>query len=100
MLIFNPSYRPGTYPPSSQFPAFYKDRKVNVEGSIGQDGRQAMIDRKSGSSQLLAARAPESEQTALRGESVRPEVTQPSAFFCYHSPPTDPLVVLGRAVLS
>ena len=24
----------------------------------------------------------------------------PSSFFCYHSPPTDPLVVLGRAVLS
>ena len=38
-----------------------------------------MIDRKSGSSQLLAARAPESIMTALRGESVRPEVTQPSA---------------------
>ena len=58
MLIFNPSYRPTGYPPSNQFPAFYKDRKVNVEGSIGQDGRQAMIDRKGGSSQLLAARAP------------------------------------------
>ena len=38
-----------------------------------------MIARKSGSSQLLAVRAPESAQTALRGESARPEVTQPSA---------------------
>ena len=78
MLIFT-GYRPAGYPPSDHFPAFCKDRKVNVEGSIGQEGRQAMMDRRSGSTALLAARAPESAQVAMRGESVRPGVTQPSA---------------------
>ena len=72
MLIFNPGYRAGGYPPSNQFPAFYKDRKVNVQGSIGQEGRQAMMERKSGSMSLLAQRAGDSMQPAFRGENARP----------------------------
>ena len=94
MLVFNPPYRPGGYPPSNSFPAFYKDRKVNAPGSIGQDGRQAMMDRKTGSTQLLAARAGDSMQAALRGESTRPEVAaEPLALnqSLTHQPAPQPL---------
>ena len=80
MLILNPNHRAGGYPPSSQFPAFYKDRKVNAPGSLLGDARQSMMEKRGGSTALLAQRAGDSMQTAMRGDGARPEASlEPAA---------------------
>ena len=75
MLTLSPSHRAGGYPPSNNFPAFYRDRKVNAPGSLLGDARQSMMEKRGGSTALLAQRAGDSMQTAMRGDGARPEAS-------------------------